>query len=243
MDPVSRKQRCREYRYDIFPGLLSIFISYPDGYDYDQLREFLTLFPFHPLTSLLKGYFVYMQIPVSDDAEDGDCVVDPDVGYDAILVNTSTHLEAIFINQSVHKEAYPSISTSLIATRIVAEVHLLESDYENAIQSAESGLQALTQYSQQNGRKLPKYVCQCLCCIGKHFKVHPAFGLGCRQYLGHLLYIFILQSIIVKRSTSSMTFLPSRQKTSPGSWQKGTSWKLVRNGRRLLNTLAKCMRY
>lgn len=125
----------------------------------------MTLFPSHSLTNLLKGYFVYMQIPLSDDAEDDDCVAgDTDVGYDAILVKTSTHSKDIFVNQGVHKEAYPSTSTSLIATRIVAEVHLLESDYENAIQSAESGLQALTQYSEQNGSKLPKYVCQRSCC-------------------------------------------------------------------------------
>ncbi|KAJ4468236.1 TPR-like protein [Lentinula aciculospora] len=106
-----------------------------DGYDYTLLQEFMSLFPSHRLSSLLNGYFIYMQIPISDDAE-GTVIEDTDVGYGMIM------------------EAFTSIPTSLIAARIVSEVHLLESDYENAIQVAENGLRSLAKHEQENGKNL-----------------------------------------------------------------------------------------
>lgn len=57
------------------------------------------------------------------------------------------------------KEAFPSVSTSLIAARIVSEIHLLESDYDTAIQVVESGLRTLANFEQDNGKILSKYVC------------------------------------------------------------------------------------
>ncbi|KAF9071064.1 TPR-like protein [Rhodocollybia butyracea] len=104
-------------------------------YDYALLQEFMELFPSHSLTALLTGYFIYMHIPMSD--EDQDSVVeDSEVGYDMIL------------------EAYPSLSTSLIASHIVGEIYLLEADYENAIQAADKGLQILATFELENGIKL-----------------------------------------------------------------------------------------
>lgn len=60
-----------------------------DDYGVALLQEFMELFPTHSLTTLLKGYFIYMQIPISEGARDDDnAVEDTDVGYDMVLVNT-----------------------------------------------------------------------------------------------------------------------------------------------------------
>ncbi|KAJ3841697.1 TPR-like protein [Lentinula raphanica] len=108
-----------------------------DGYNYDLLREFIVLFPSHSLARLLKGYFIYKQLPISDATkEENDVLEDMDAGYDMIM------------------EAFASVSTSLIATRVVGEVHLSETDYENAIQVADIGLQFLAIFERDNGRKL-----------------------------------------------------------------------------------------
>ncbi|KIK67005.1 hypothetical protein GYMLUDRAFT_37036 [Collybiopsis luxurians FD-317 M1] len=107
------------------------------GYDFNLFREFMALFPSHSLTTLLKGYFIYMQISQSEDSDDSSVAEDTDLGYDMIL------------------EAYTSLSTSLIATRIVAEVYLVEMDYANAIQTSDSGLQIVGKFEQENGTKLP----------------------------------------------------------------------------------------
>ncbi|KAJ4000018.1 TPR-like protein [Lentinula boryana] len=125
-----------------------------DGYDYALLQEFIALFPSHPLTGLLKGYFIYKQIPISDDAEDLDTAPqDMDVGYDMILVNSISFPTLLMLSEPYVKEAFASVSTSLIATRIVCEVHLVETDYENAVQVAESGLRILAKFEQENGKK------------------------------------------------------------------------------------------
>ncbi|KAJ3849717.1 superkiller protein 3 [Lentinula lateritia] len=108
-----------------------------DDYGVALLREFMELFPSHSLTTLLKGYFIYMQIPISEGARDDDnAVEDTDVGYDMVL------------------EAFPSVSSSLIAARIVSEIHLLETDYDNAIQVVESGLRTLAKFEQDNWKIL-----------------------------------------------------------------------------------------
>ncbi|KAJ3913647.1 superkiller protein 3 [Lentinula edodes] len=112
-------------------------VAHIDDYGVALLQEFMELFPSHSLTTLLKGYFIYMQIPISEGARDDDNVVeDTDVGYDMVL------------------EAFPSVSTSLIAARIVSEIHLLETDYDNAIQVVESGLRTLAKFEQDNGKIL-----------------------------------------------------------------------------------------
>ncbi|KAJ3899280.1 superkiller protein 3 [Lentinula edodes] len=112
-------------------------VAHIDDYGVALLQEFMELFPSHSLTTLLKGYFIYMQIPISEGARDDDnAVEDTDVGYDMVL------------------EAFPSVSTSLIAARIVSEIHLLETDYDNAIQVVESGLRTLAKFEQDNGKIL-----------------------------------------------------------------------------------------
>ncbi|KAF5389426.1 hypothetical protein D9757_004371 [Collybiopsis confluens] len=109
-----------------------------DAYDLDLFREFMALFPSHTFTILLKGYFIYMQIPSTEKSDEGGVVEeDTDVGYDLIL------------------EAHSSLSTSLIATRIVAEIHQCEVDYENAIQTCERGLQLVAKFESENAITLP----------------------------------------------------------------------------------------
>ncbi len=62
-----------------------------DGYDYSLLRLFMSIFPEHPLTAILKGYFIYYAIPldVDEDEEDPGPNDDPDVGLDMVFVSVS----------------------------------------------------------------------------------------------------------------------------------------------------------
>ncbi len=48
----------------------------------------MALFPSLPLVSMLKGYFVYNGIPLSDDEEDENAeMADSDTGLDMIFVS------------------------------------------------------------------------------------------------------------------------------------------------------------
>lgn len=71
-----------------------------DGYDFALLRQFMGLFPALPLTTLLKGYCVYMDISLSEepegeeDDEDGKLktVSAEDDPFDTIIVRL-THMD------------------------------------------------------------------------------------------------------------------------------------------------------
>ncbi|KAJ7594704.1 TPR-like protein [Mycena floridula] len=111
-----------------------------DGYDTVLLQKFMALFPDLPLVALLKGYFIYMAISVELDEEDEDekLAEEPEVGLDMIL------------------ESYPLVRDSILATRIMAQVHLLEVDYSNTIIAAENGLKILAKSEAIRGRRLPR---------------------------------------------------------------------------------------
>ena len=43
-----------------------------EGYDLSILRRFVTIFPSSPITSLLKGYFQYMDIPLEEETSESE---------------------------------------------------------------------------------------------------------------------------------------------------------------------------
>ncbi|KAJ7188466.1 TPR-like protein [Mycena filopes] len=105
-----------------FDGQDSIGI---ENYGLPILRQFMNLFPSLPLTTLLKAYFMYMDIPLVETEDD-----DPD--------------------------AYPSISESILATQIIAEVYLHECDYQNSIVVAENGLAFVSRAEAERGKSFPR---------------------------------------------------------------------------------------
>ncbi|KAG6829553.1 hypothetical protein H0H92_004222 [Tricholoma furcatifolium] len=111
------------------------------GYDHTFIRQFIEQFPLSPASSLLRGYFLYMNIPLRDtDAEDDDepvVKVEDEDAFDIIL------------------NAFTAIPNTTIANRVLAELYLAELDYENAIKVAESGLELLNRLERNTGRKLP----------------------------------------------------------------------------------------
>ncbi|KAG6878535.1 hypothetical protein C0993_004433 [Termitomyces sp. T159_Od127] len=111
-------------------------------YDREIVRQFIDIFPSSPVSSSLKGYFLYMNISLSD-AEDDDEDVPPskpedEDPFDMIL------------------NAYATIPHSNIATRVLSELYVTEVDYQNAMKAAESGLELLNRYEKSTGRKLPR---------------------------------------------------------------------------------------
>ncbi|KAJ7782973.1 TPR-like protein [Mycena metata] len=114
-----------------------------EHYELPLLRQFVDLFPTLPLTSLLKAYFMYMDIPLADvNEEDEDETANPpeeQAGdpFDSML------------------DAYPSISESILATQIIAEVYLHECDYQNAIVVAENGLTLISRAEAERGKSFP----------------------------------------------------------------------------------------
>ncbi|KAJ7115490.1 hypothetical protein C8R43DRAFT_902679, partial [Mycena crocata] len=111
-----------------------------DEYNVPLLRQFMDLFPSLPLTSLLRAYFLYMDIPPVEEEEDEtpqptvEQTGDP---FDAML------------------DAYSSISGSVIATQILAAVYLHECDYQNSIVVAENGLGLVSRAEADRGKLFP----------------------------------------------------------------------------------------
>lgn len=106
-----------------------------EGYDFNLLRKYTNLFPGLPFTSLLRGYFWYIALPMDDEDTLGH---DPEESLDLIM------------------ESYPLVDNSLLATRIVADVYVREMDYSSAVASAENGLKLLALLETQSGKKLPR---------------------------------------------------------------------------------------
>ena len=56
------------------------------------------------------------------------------------------------------QEAFASLSDSVLAHRIIAELYEQEADYENAMKVSESGLELVRRIEQNWGRPLKQYV-------------------------------------------------------------------------------------
>jgi hypothetical protein len=60
-------------------------MSLQELYNFTNLQKFVTLFPVSALSKMLRGYFNYMSVPISDeDDPDPDREEDP---FDAMLVS------------------------------------------------------------------------------------------------------------------------------------------------------------
>ncbi|KAK0197963.1 superkiller protein 3 [Armillaria mellea] len=105
-----------------------------DGYEYPLLRQYMALFPSLPLVSMLKGYFIYNGIPLSDDEEDEDVeLADPDTGLDMMF------------------DSQPQLADSLLV------------DYTAAIKAAQSGMELARRAEVNHGKILPQYGFPLLC--------------------------------------------------------------------------------
>ena len=52
-----------------FRGLLHL-INRPEGYGFDTLRHYSTLFPHETLTRLIQAYLIYLGVPLTDDDDE-----------------------------------------------------------------------------------------------------------------------------------------------------------------------------
>ncbi|OBZ66566.1 Superkiller protein 3 [Grifola frondosa] len=113
-------------------------VAYIEGYDFNILRQYIQLFPSSPLTRLLIGYFGYMSIPLSrEDNESPDQDENEEDFADMII------------------DAFGSLSDSILAHRVMAELYEQEADLENTIKVAEGGLELVCKAEQQSGKSMP----------------------------------------------------------------------------------------
>ncbi|KAF7375997.1 Antiviral protein [Mycena sanguinolenta] len=112
-----------------------------ETYNLPLLRQFMELFPSLPLTSLLKAYFLYMDIPLVE-------VDDEDDTPSAPVEQTGDPFDTML-------DAYPSVSDSVLATQIVAGVYLHECDYQNSLVVAENGLALVARAETDRGKLFP----------------------------------------------------------------------------------------
>ncbi|KAJ7668399.1 TPR-like protein [Mycena polygramma] len=111
----------------------------PESYDLALLRRFMELFPSLPMTSLLRAYFLYMDLPPVDGGDETP---------ESPVEQTGDPFDLMM-------DAYTSISDSLIATQIIASVYLQECDYQNSIVVAENGLTLLARAETERGKTFP----------------------------------------------------------------------------------------
>ncbi|KAL4074288.1 superkiller protein 3 [Scleroderma citrinum] len=124
----------------------SIFLEGMDkdtiyGRGLHYLRQYVELFPDTRLAQLLKGYFMYTGVPITEEDEDqAEQPTDPQ-GDDNESFN-------------IIMDAFASLQGSLLATHVAAEVYQQELDYAGVIPVAESGLELIKGHEQHTGRKL-----------------------------------------------------------------------------------------
>ncbi|KAK7466875.1 Superkiller protein 3 [Stygiomarasmius scandens] len=107
-DAATMKNKIREEITDLISGAVllklpdelawTLFIEGKDvetisEYDYGLWRQFINLFPHSHLSSVFRGYLIYMQLPLSDDDDSDDVNTSEkgapeaaDIGYDMIMV-------------------------------------------------------------------------------------------------------------------------------------------------------------
>ncbi|KAJ7755694.1 superkiller protein 3 [Mycena maculata] len=104
------------------------------------LRQFMDLFPSLPLTTLLKAYFQYMNIPLVE--------VDEDDGAPESVEPTGDPFDTML-------DAYPAVSDCIIANQMVAAVYLHELDYQNSITVTENGLSLVARAEAERAKSFP----------------------------------------------------------------------------------------
>ncbi|KAI0305418.1 TPR-like protein [Multifurca ochricompacta] len=123
----------------------SVFINGQDcetieGYDFDVLRQYLTLFPNESLTRLIKAYLAYLGVPLSDDEE--------------TITAPSGSLDDVFGAFSVRFETASAFQWSILAHRVMSEVYLQDRDYQATITVSEAGLELVTRHRDDTGSDL-----------------------------------------------------------------------------------------
>ncbi|TFK87083.1 TPR-like protein [Polyporus arcularius HHB13444] len=113
-----------------------------EDYDFDLLRSFITLFPDSSLTQLLRAYFGYIGVPLTDEEENEEPTPE-DADEELDYVDTMM-------------DAFSSLEDSILAHRIIAELYEQEADYQNAIKTSESGLELVRRVEQDWGRSINK---------------------------------------------------------------------------------------
>ncbi|KZT68315.1 TPR-like protein [Daedalea quercina L-15889] len=116
-----------------------------EQYDFAILRQFVQLFPGTARTSLIKGYFGYAGIPLTD----GDDVDDDEKDVHKIGDATEDYIDTI-------ADAFASLPDSVIVHRIMTEIYVNENDLENIIKVAESGLEVARRAEQNTGKTLSR---------------------------------------------------------------------------------------
>ncbi|TFY67241.1 hypothetical protein EVJ58_g1753 [Rhodofomes roseus] len=113
-----------------------------EQYDFAIMRQFVQLFPQAAHTSLIKGYFGYMGIPLTDNEDDEDGSPHPNGD------NAEDYVDMII-------DAFASLPDSIIAHRIMTEIYQTENDLENIIKVAESGIDVTRRAEQSTAKALP----------------------------------------------------------------------------------------
>lgn len=114
-------------------------------YGLDLLRRYMQVFPETDLAQLLRGYFLYMGIPIDED-------IDSEANEPSNVVSKPASDDGELLNATL--DAFGSLQDSLLATRVVVDVYLQERDYLSVIHVAESGLELVKKYEENTGRKL-----------------------------------------------------------------------------------------
>ncbi|KIY52714.1 hypothetical protein FISHEDRAFT_69529 [Fistulina hepatica ATCC 64428] len=117
-----------------------------EGYDLSLLRRFMALFPALPLTGILKGYFMYMTIPLSKDDDD---VSDDEEKHHANGDEEEDPFELIL-------DCYDRAKTSVLANKIMADVYVHEEDFQHGVQVSEEGIRVTRKLEASYGEKLDK---------------------------------------------------------------------------------------
>lgn len=130
-----------------------------EQYDFATLRQFLQLFPEAARTNLIKGYFGYASIPLTDNS-DGDEEGEPHSNGDSIegyvdMIIVSTQPRSEIFALTLPQDAFAALPDSVIAHHVMTEVHETEGDLENIIKVAESGLEVARRAEQSTGKTLP----------------------------------------------------------------------------------------
>ncbi|KAF8322289.1 hypothetical protein DL93DRAFT_2205831 [Clavulina sp. PMI_390] len=108
-------------------------------YNLQELRQFIHLFPTHPLSRSIEGYFQCSSIPVKDEVGDEeDESEEPEVDYDTAFQNVL--------------EGYNEMPNLVLSHRLLVDLYLREADYPNTIKTAEAGLREVRRVEKETGR-------------------------------------------------------------------------------------------
>ncbi|TCD60261.1 Superkiller protein 3 [Steccherinum ochraceum] len=110
-----------------------------EEYDLAVFRKYIKLFPNAPLRDMFYAYLGYSDLPISEDEESVDGREPPAADED--------YAESILA-------VFQKLPNSIVAHRIAAVVYEHDSDFENALKVAESGLELSQRHERNTSTKL-----------------------------------------------------------------------------------------